>query len=656
MPRVCRGTTRDGYPCRYAAVEGSKCRRHATAKRAHTAREANQRRGKTGLAREYEQIMKELRETYEMATNEDPGTNQDTIVFDYLDQHELDLNLATKNKLRRARKVAKLIQIEKRLQDIRNEFAKSFKKRNRSEANPTISRVLSWAGKTDIPEIPEREGMLQEYERLLQEMKDVEKGEEEWGEEEGFGSQPAAPDGSFQYPFPPPPASDYQCPSSGSCSAADPGTAAALDPNDKGKYPEILLNSNVTGTYSAPYRTDEQGAESSGYSPESLVQCMGLAKGLKRREAEQLAIGVGHDTETVRGAGREELCAMITKDVIEQMAFSVCAQHIKDIYTRNKLILFLHAHKGEPLEELDSLSHDELCLLVASIQNPEKWTGYIARMMKKLPWKTIGFLATAQLLRYILVSTYTHDDSTVYKFLDKLEQKIPKSAVDQFRKFIDRVRWMGLLFIDPSDFMRIAGKFLQPVGSAVAPYIPERALNWMKRGAALIGSNRVTQAAAAGVGMYTTHQVGKVLKSFQGRAKNTALRIHERVPPEVAALAKEAGTSALATAAEKAAALGRQAQAAGRLAAEKAVAAGTFAADRTRGVRKRAKTAARHAKDVAVDAALGVYDATPGLGEAARAVQEMATRQVKRAKKNIRNRRQLRMPYEGPTEEGAAGP
>eukprot|EP00899_Mesostigma_viride_P024904 jgi/Mesvir1/5599/Mv15617-RA.1 len=641
MPRVCRGTTRDGYPCRYAAVEGSKCRRHATAKRAHTAREANQRRGKTGLAREYEQIMKELRETYEMATDEDPGTNQDTIVFDYLDQHELDLNLATKNKLRRARKVAKLIQIEKRLQDIRNEFAKSFKKRNRSEANPTISRVLSWAGKTDIPEIPEREGMLQEYERLLQEMKDVEKGEEEWGEEEGFGSQPAAPDGSFQYPFPPPPASDYQCPSSGSCSAADPGTAADLEDNG-------------TASHSQPYQTDDNGVSSGAYDPNALVQCMGLAKGLKRQEAEMLAEYVGNSKETVQAATREELCAMITKDLIEQMAFSVCAQHVKDISTRSKLILFLHAHKGEPLDELESLSHDELCLLVASIQNPEKWTGYIARMMKSLPWKTIGFLATAQLLRYILVSTYTHDDSTVYKFLDKLEKTAPKSVVDQFRKFIDRVRWMGLLFIDPSDFMRIAGKFLQPVGDAVAPYIPERALNWMKRGAALVGSNKLTRLAAAGVGMYTTHQVGKVLKSAQGRAKNTALRIHERVPPEVTAMAKSAGASALATASNTAAALGKKAQVAGRLAAEKAVAAGTFAADRTRGVRKRAKTAARHAKDVAVDAALGVYDATPGLGEAARAVQEMATRQVKRAKKNIRNRRQLRMAYEGATEEGAA--
>eukprot|EP00899_Mesostigma_viride_P018556 jgi/Mesvir1/26701/Mv20479-RA.1 len=230
---------------------------------------------------------------------------------------------------------------------------------------------------------------------------------------------------------------------------------------------------------------------------DSLMNCTGLSNSLQRKDAEKLAVflNAGHTEESVKQLSKQQLCAVISKELIDTFAFSLCSKNVFDNSTKEQLVTYLHARYGGDRDKLEELTHEELCMVVGATRDPTTWTRSAFEWLKKLPWKQLGVILAGKMLANVLVATYTGEDAALYRFLDTLKSKgVPAPVTKAFRHFVDNLKWFGLLFVNAFDMVRLSTAWFKD-------FTPPLVSRWVDKAAKWGGNNRVTSTIANALGL-----------------------------------------------------------------------------------------------------------------------------------------------------------
>eukprot|EP00899_Mesostigma_viride_P009053 jgi/Mesvir1/18149/Mv09447-RA.1 len=137
---------------------------------------------------------------------------------------------------------------------------------------------------------------------------------------------------------------------------------------------------------------DEKAPVQALFDPESLMDCAGLSNHLTRREAESLALAANpqHTKETIARLTNEQMCGLLTFEIIDKVAFAACAKSVAESSDKASLVSYLHAVFGISVPHLESFTHQQLCSLVTMTRDPKTWRSKALKAFKKVPWKTLG--------------------------------------------------------------------------------------------------------------------------------------------------------------------------------------------------------------------------------------------------------------------------
>eukprot|EP00899_Mesostigma_viride_P001186 jgi/Mesvir1/11068/Mv12677-RA.1 len=191
---------------------------------------------------------------------------------------------------------------------------------------------------------------------------------------------------------------------------------------------------------------DEKAPVQALFDPESLMDCAGLSNHLTRREAESLALAANpqHTKQTIAQLTNEQMCGLLTFEIIDKVAFAACAKSIHSSTDRASLVSYLHAITNISVQKLESLTKKELCSLVTLTRDPKKWRSNALKAFKKIPWGTVASSVTVvgTLLASFFVATETGVMAPVNKLLlrNKLKGYFGEKFVDAFLDFIHPVK------------------------------------------------------------------------------------------------------------------------------------------------------------------------------------------------------------------------
>eukprot|EP00899_Mesostigma_viride_P018788 jgi/Mesvir1/26910/Mv20637-RA.1 len=230
---------------------------------------------------------------------------------------------------------------------------------------------------------------------------------------------------------------------------------------------------------------------------DSLMNCTGLSNSLQRKDAEKLAVflNAGHTEESVKKLSKQELCAIISKELIDTFAFSLCSKNVFDNSTKEQLVTYLHARYGGDRDKLEELTHEELCMVVGATRDPTTWTRSAFEWLKRMPWKYLGLVLAGKMLANLLVASYTGEEAQLHRFLDSLKSKgVPEAVTNQFRHLADNLKWFGLMWINAFDFVRLSTAWFKD-------FTPPLVSRWVDKAAKWGSNNRVTSAVANALGL-----------------------------------------------------------------------------------------------------------------------------------------------------------
>eukprot|EP00899_Mesostigma_viride_P014864 jgi/Mesvir1/23379/Mv21074-RA.1 len=230
---------------------------------------------------------------------------------------------------------------------------------------------------------------------------------------------------------------------------------------------------------------------------DSLMNCTGLSNSLQRKDAEKLAVflNAGHTEESVKRLSKQELCAIISKELIDTFAFSLCAKNVFDNSTKEQLVTYLHARYGGDRDKLEELTHEELCMVVGATRDPTTWTRSAFEWLKRMPWKYLGLVLAGKMLANLLVASYTGEQAELHRFLDSLKSKgVPDAVTNMFRHLADNLKWFGLLWVNAFDFVRLSTAWFKD-------FTPPLVSRWVDKAAKWGSNNRVTSTVANALGL-----------------------------------------------------------------------------------------------------------------------------------------------------------
>eukprot|EP00899_Mesostigma_viride_P003147 jgi/Mesvir1/12833/Mv22358-RA.1 len=392
----------------------------------------------------------------------------------------------------------------------------------------------------------------------------------------------------------------------------------------------------------APQDTDAALEDALDKQADSLMNCTGLSNSLQRKDAEKLAVflNVGHTEESVKTLSKQQLCAIISKELIDTFAFSLCAKNVFDNSTKEQLVEYLNARYGGDRQKLEELTHEELCMVVGATRDPVSWTRSAFEWLKKLPWKHLGVYLAGRMLAGVLVATYTGEEAELYKFLNTLKSKgVPEWVVNKFRHFVDNLKWFGIMFVNAFEFVKLASVWFKdvtppfvtrwvekaakwgannPVTSTVANLLGLVGFSYAQRGAqnaAIAGGkaavNKSRQAFQAGKDYYNSNKTAAVNRAYElgESAKAAGMEAASNAKNAAVTRGKQLATTAQRVAVEKGTAAANAAKRAGRAAAKKAAGA---AAEAARSAKESAIAQGQNFMLTAQDTVSNIKTAAPG--------------------------------------------